>query len=288
MRDAVSDSWLNVGDDALIDERALRLWVDRGLAANPPKPRSQILPLARTAHCNVGGRCNSVPMTTCAILLPGSGLGSWIWGKVASDLDQVVTIDYPGEAKMRWGLTDYAHHAVTQIEAAEVENVVLIGHSIGTVVALEAAALLGERVAGLLSIAGAMPPTGGSFLSAFPFPQRTIISTVVRLLGTRPPDGMLRKGLCAGLDEAMTADVIARFAPESQQLFRDAPQNVTTDFARGYIQTSLDKEIPTALQERFAERLGVGFRATVETGHLPMLEAPSELAAAIGEFLATV
>ncbi len=40
MRDAVSDSWVNVGDDALIDERALRLWVDRGLAANPPKPRS--------------------------------------------------------------------------------------------------------------------------------------------------------------------------------------------------------------------------------------------------------
>ena len=40
MRDAVSDSWVNVGYDALIDESALRLWVDRGLAANPPKARS--------------------------------------------------------------------------------------------------------------------------------------------------------------------------------------------------------------------------------------------------------
>ncbi len=228
-------------------------------------------------------------MTTCAILLPGSGLGSWIWGKVAPELDQVVTIDYPAEAKTRWGLTDYARHVVTQTEAAaEVDNVVLIGHSIGTVVALEAAALLGDRVAGLLSIAGAVPPTGGSFFSAFPFPQRTILSTVVRLLGTRPRNGMLSKGLCAGLDEAMTADVIARFAPESQHLFRDAPQSVTTVVARGYIQTSLDKEIPPALQERFAERLGVGFRATVETGHLPMLEAPGELADTIGEFLGTV
>ena len=40
MRNAVSDSWVKVGDEALIDERALRQWVDRGLAANPPKTRS--------------------------------------------------------------------------------------------------------------------------------------------------------------------------------------------------------------------------------------------------------
>ena len=40
MRDAVSDSWVHVGDDALCDERALSEWVERGLAANPPKPRS--------------------------------------------------------------------------------------------------------------------------------------------------------------------------------------------------------------------------------------------------------
>lgn len=39
MREARSDSWVHVGDDVLRDERALRLWLDRGLAANPPKPR---------------------------------------------------------------------------------------------------------------------------------------------------------------------------------------------------------------------------------------------------------
>lgn len=40
MRDSVSDSWVNVGNDALINESALRLWVGRGLAANPPKRAS--------------------------------------------------------------------------------------------------------------------------------------------------------------------------------------------------------------------------------------------------------
>lgn len=227
-------------------------------------------------------------MTTCAVLLPGSGLGSWIWGRVAPDLDQVVAIDFPAAAKTRWALADYADHVVAQIDGAGADKVVLVGHSIGTVVALEVAALVGERVAGLLSVAGVVPSTGGSFFSAFPLPQRTIVSTVVGVLGTRPPDGMLRKGLCAGLDEATTAEVIARFAPESQRLFRDVPHKVTTVFARGYIHTTLDKEMPSVLQERFSERLGVGFRASVESGHLPMLQAPSELAAAIGEFMDTV
>jgi TfoX/Sxy family transcriptional regulator of competence genes len=40
MRGTVSDSWVHVGDAALVDERALRRWVGRGLAANPPKPRA--------------------------------------------------------------------------------------------------------------------------------------------------------------------------------------------------------------------------------------------------------
>ncbi len=34
MRDAVSGSWVHVGHEALGHERALRSWVDRGLAAN--------------------------------------------------------------------------------------------------------------------------------------------------------------------------------------------------------------------------------------------------------------
>ena len=39
MGDVVSDSWVYVGGDAQIDETALGQWVDRGLAANPIKPR---------------------------------------------------------------------------------------------------------------------------------------------------------------------------------------------------------------------------------------------------------
>lgn len=225
---------------------------------------------------------------TCAVLLPGSGLGSWIWGKVAPDLDQVITIDYPADAKASWTLADYADHVVAQIDASEAERVTLIGHSIGTVVSLEAAALLGDRVDGLLSIAGAVPAANSSFFSAFPFPQRVIVSTLVRLLGTRPPEGMLRKGLCEGLDEATAGEVIARFKPESQRLFRDAARHPVTVFPRGYIHTGRDKEVPPALQERFDERLGAGFRATLSSGHLPMLETPGELVTAIRDFLTTV
>lgn len=36
MRGTVSDSWVHVGPDALSHDLALRSWVERGLAANPP------------------------------------------------------------------------------------------------------------------------------------------------------------------------------------------------------------------------------------------------------------
>lgn len=226
--------------------------------------------------------------TTCAVLIPGSGLGSWIWGKVAPDLDQVVTIDYPAEAKASWRLADYADHVIGQIDASDAGRVTLVGHSIGTVVALEAAHRLGDRVDGLLSVSGVVPAANGSFFSAFPFPQRLIVSTIVRLSGTRPPEGMLRKGLCEGLDEATATEVISRFTPESQRLFRDSPHQPTTVFPRGYVHTTRDKEVPPALQARFGERLGAGFDATLASGHLPMLETPAELVTAIRDFLTTV
>ncbi len=39
MGEQVSDSWVSVEADAVGDDQSLREWLDRGLAANPPRSR---------------------------------------------------------------------------------------------------------------------------------------------------------------------------------------------------------------------------------------------------------
>jgi hypothetical protein len=51
------------------------------------------------------------------------------------------------------------------------------------------------------------------------------------------------------------------------------------------VRTSADRELSPAVQEASAGRLDVTWTRSVPTGHLPMLEAPTELGDAIRDFL---
>lgn len=222
---------------------------------------------------------------TVIALVPGSGLGPWIWAGLDLDGRTVIEIDYPAALRAGGTLDDYADEAVRQIDAASSGPVVLVAHSIGTVVGHAVAARLGDRAAGLLAVAGVVPATGKSFFSAFGFPQGLITSALVRALGTRPPESMLRKGLASGLDIELADRIVERFVPESRQLFRSALPSLSTTVRRGYVLTTSDAEVSPGKQHRFADRLGVTAPVELATGHLPMLEDPVALSRIVLDFV---
>lgn len=57
-----------------------------------------------------------------------------------------------GEGRSRWGVVPFALDIVSCAEALGTKKVVLIGHSMGGAVALEAARLLGDKVAGVVLV----------------------------------------------------------------------------------------------------------------------------------------
>ncbi len=219
-------------------------------------------------------------MSTPVMFLSGAGLPSWAWDDVRRALDVESRVaDYPRRPGA--GLADYAEAVLEQVPWPSYS---LVGHSIGGVVAAEVVSRAGGAVTGVVGVASVVPEPGGSFVSALPFPQRLLLPVILRVFGTKPPDGALRKGQGAGLD-AETADrMVAGFEPESRQLYTDRVSTHVYPARTGYVLTTDDHELPLPLQETFAKRLGAGWTRRLPTGHLPMLQDPAGLAAALAQF----
>jgi pimeloyl-ACP methyl ester carboxylesterase len=210
------------------------------------------------------------------VLLSGAGLPAWIWDDVRDQISAESRVaEYPrGDAR----LTDYAAAAVDAANGWD--SFGIVAHSLGGVVGSEVVAQTPDRVVGFLGVAAVIPATGGSFLGALPFPQRHVVSLIMRLSGTRPPAKSIRSALCAGIAADQADRIVAEFTPESQRVYRDRVSTRHFPVTRAYVLTERDKEFPEMLQERYAAQLG-GPVHRLATAHLPMLEQPNALATVI-------
>ena len=222
-----------------------------------------------------------MPETPTPILfVSGAGLPTWIWDGVRANLTDRPTYvaDRPADAG-----ASLADHAVAALEAVSAEQFVVVAHSAGGMVASKILELQRERVIGLLGVSAWVPAPGGSFLSSLPFPNRLVLSLMMRVLGTRPPEKAVR-AQAAGLTPAVVEDLVRDFVPESQRYYRDPAGEAPFPWRTGYVCTTADRELPVALQRSFAQRLGVERPQELGTGHLPMLEQPAVLARMVGAF----
>lgn len=220
-------------------------------------------------------------MTTPLLFLSGAGLPPWIWDDVRSRVEvpsRVAPRPTTGET-----VSDYARAA---LDAAPAEKFLLIIHSSGGVVAAELArSAVPGRITGVLGLAAVIPRAGASFVSSLPFPQRLILPLALRVVGTRPPESAIRKGLGAGLDETSIQRLVEDLSPEPSEYFTSRaadPAALCAVPSRGYLVGTEDAEISSALQRKFAARLNPTESFEVRAGHLPMLTHPEVVAAAIG------
>ncbi|MDP9799578.1 pimeloyl-ACP methyl ester carboxylesterase [Catenuloplanes nepalensis] len=138
----------------------------------------------------------------------------------------------------------------------------------------------------LLAVSAVVPAPGRSFVTSMPFPNRLVLDLAMRVAGTRPPEAAIRQGVAGGVDAETAGRIVADFHPESAGLYRDRLRGGGLPERRGYVVTGRDAELPAPLQRRFAGTLGAHWTGTIDTGHLPMLEAPTTLTHQIQDFLA--
>lgn len=226
------------------------------------------------------------------VFVHGAGLGSWIWRDVSPLLQMPhLFTDFPErEADMvtrkELTLEDYVNYIMQQIEGFGAERIIIVAHSLGGVVAQKVAAHLGDRLAGFIAVGAAIPAHGGSFLSTLPAPNRWIMHAAMKMLGTKPPESAIRKGLCNDLSPELADEVVRRFTPESLAIYFKSTHVEIPKVPTSYIRLTKDQEFGVPMQTRMAAHLGVSKQEIIDiaSGHLPMLSHPKELAVAIQSF----
>lgn len=226
------------------------------------------------------------------VFIHGAGLGGWIWEGMSSALRSPhVFADFPGRdgdadvlPSLRLG--DYADHIVKQIAELPAGRLVIVAHSLGGVVGLKVADQLAGRVAGFVAVGAAIPPDGGSFVSALPVPKRWVVGGLMRLLGTKPPDSAIRQGLCSDLSTDRADEVVRRFVPEGRAVYFERTGVAVPQVPRRYVRLTEDKESDQRTQLAMARNLGADDVCELSAGHLPMLSRPRQLAGLLNQFVA--
>ena len=224
------------------------------------------------------------------VLVHGAGFDVWVWDDVLSLIETpTLAARFPGRdddqsVPDELRLSDYTDAVIEQIDQWETSRVILVAHSIGGAVCMEVASRIADRVVGFIGVSAVIPEPGESFLSCFPLHQRLIQQALIRFAGTQPPEGIIRDSLCNALTDEQADRVVAEYIPESRYLFTDSVNGNIPAVTRRYIQTSQDQSIKPKLQGKMATSLGTDDIVTLETGHLPMLSRPGELASTLEEF----
>lgn len=225
------------------------------------------------------------------VFVYGAGLDGRIWSKVVEGMEHpYLLVEYPFrdssvESRRRLSLEDYVTHMKKQVDEWGGRKFVIVAHSLGGVLALKLASELSDRLAGLIAVGAVIPKNGGSFLSVMPFPQKIIMPAILRTIGTKPPESVIRAGLCSDLSPDQAAEIARGFTPEAIRVYTDRIHVSVPDVPKLYVKLTQDKELGLSLQDQMISNLSPQSVRSLETGHLPMMKDPDGLRAILEDFL---
>ena len=173
---------------------------------------------------------------------------------------------------------------IAQIDAAGLDQVVVVGHSMaGLTIPGVATALGAERCRRLIFLSCCVPPEGGTVLDTLDGPLKRMAARSVRKGGvSKPvPSFLAARSFCNGMTKQQKRFSLAHLHPESAGI---AGQKVSraklpAEIPRSWILLLQDRALSPAKQRRFIENLGgVEEVLEIDTCHNAMISEPARLA----------
>lgn len=111
------------------------------------------------------------------------------------------------------------------------------------------------------------------------------MSAILRTIGTKPPESVIRTGLCNDLSPDQAAEIARGFTPEAVRVYTDRIHVSVPNVPKLYVKLTQDKELSPSLQDQMISNLSPQSVRSLETGHLPMIKDPDGLRAILEDFL---
>jgi pimeloyl-ACP methyl ester carboxylesterase len=230
------------------------------------------------------------------VLVPGAWLGGAVWDQTRRQLEaaghEVIAVTLPGlgdEATApaaAIGLGTHVSHVVDLLEARELRDVVLVGHSYGGAVVSGVVTHAAPRVRRLVYLAGAVLPAGTSMFDLMGPGAAAGMTAAAAAAGDPdrlPVPGRAELDMFYG-EHGLTGELFDRFrenaVPHPIETFREpllAGAFPSDSVPRTYLHCKADGPVRIPVD-------APGWTIQIlPTGHWPMLTMPVETADALGD-----
>lgn len=240
-------------------------------------------------------------MSVSFVLIHGSFHGPWCWQRLAPLLEaqghRVVLPDLMA-AEPPEDLHSYARVVTAAIDALP-GPIVLVGHSMGGMVASQAAERRAGRVGAIVYVAALLLRAGETLLDFIGAHETLGVEDLVLKTMALNADGSVATfpaaaapeifyNRCASADAAWAA---ARLRPQATRVYRTPLETTAERLGRipaFYVETLEDRAVSPVYQRRMVERSPCRAVLPLDTDHSPFLSCPADLAALVLAAAATV
>lgn len=235
------------------------------------------------------------------VLVHGAFCGAWIWGPLMERLQaaghSVEAFDLPGLGNDNTPVSEVTLDAcaarLCAVLADHSEPAIVVGHSMGGIIATQGAARCPRRVAALVYVTAFLPKDGQSLLDLTKLPegagdqvQANIVIEGDPLVAVMPAEAS-RPALYDCCAEDVAAWAIARQRPQPVAPFAtpvSIPRGALDGINRYYVLCTRDRALAPALQRRMIAENPCAEVVELRTDHTPQLSKTEEMAQILHRF----
>lgn len=227
-------------------------------------------------------------MTAC-VLVHGGAHGAWCWERLTPHLrasaaiGQVVAVDLLEDALalaakplQEVTLEDYVAGLVARIERLDLEDILLVGHSMAGITVPAVAHRIPRRIRRVIYLSSSNPPVGQSVADLMAHP----LSPLSRGLE-------FRQTFCNDLDEADTQWLLGNLREDPVAPFNTAVDHcaLPPGIPATYVVLDRDEALPPAFQLEQARNARVDEVRHFDAGHSAFVSRPADLARLLLEYV---